>query len=63
MHVCGYLAQEANKCAFLAPEAYQGGNLDPVAIHFDEYMRDEKERRLKKLFWVSPEDEGKLQVK
>ncbi|KAM0170111.1 hypothetical protein ACHAPF_009328 [Botrytis cinerea] len=63
MHVCGYLAQEADKCAFLAPEAYQGGNLDPVAIHFDEYMRDEKERRLKKLFWVSPEDEGKLQVK
>lgn len=37
--------------------------MDPVAIHFDEYMRDEKERRLKKLFWVSPEDEGKLQVK
>ncbi|KAM0310149.1 hypothetical protein ACHAO8_008390 [Botrytis cinerea] len=63
MHVCGYLAQEADKCAFLAPEAYQGGNLDPVAIYFDEYMRDEKERRLKKLFWVSPEDEGKLQVK
>ncbi|EMR80933.1 putative alpha-arabinofuranosidase ii protein [Botrytis cinerea BcDW1] len=63
MHVCGYLAQEADKCAFLAPETYQGGNLDPVAIHFDEYMRDEKERRLKKLFWVSPEDEGKLQVK
>ncbi|TGO48731.1 hypothetical protein BCON_0231g00140 [Botryotinia convoluta] len=63
MHVCRYLAQEADKCAFLAPEAYQGGNLDPVAMHFDEYMRDEKERRLKKLFWVSPEDEGKLQVK
>ncbi|KAF7911553.1 hypothetical protein BELL_0087g00040 [Botrytis elliptica] len=63
MHVCRYLAQEDDKCAFLAPEAYQGGNLDPVAMHFDEYMRDEKERRLKKLFWVSPEDEGKLQVK
>ncbi|KAF7952515.1 uncharacterized protein EAE97_002012 [Botrytis byssoidea] len=63
MHVCRYLAQEVNKCAFLAPEAYQGGNLDPVAMHFDQYMRDEKERRLKKLFWVSPEDEGKLQVR
>ncbi|APA12000.1 hypothetical protein sscle_08g067700 [Sclerotinia sclerotiorum 1980 UF-70] len=63
MHVCRYLAQEAEKCAFLAPEAYQGGNVDPVAMHFDEYMRNEKERRLKKLFWVSPEDEGKVQVK
>ncbi|CAD6445578.1 29b0c310-d0e2-4d74-ac42-5ea02d76bf40 [Sclerotinia trifoliorum] len=60
MHVCRYLAQEAEKCAFLAPEAYQGGNVDPVAMHFDEYMRDEKERRLKKLFWVSPEDEEKV---
>ncbi|KAF7870628.1 hypothetical protein EAF04_004372 [Stromatinia cepivora] len=60
MHVCRYLAQEADKCAFLAPEAYQGVNVDPVAMHFDEYMRDEKERRLKKLFWVSPGDEGKV---
>ncbi|QSZ34674.1 hypothetical protein DSL72_007528 [Monilinia vaccinii-corymbosi] len=57
MHVCRYLAQEADKCAFLAPEVYQGATIDPVAMHFDEYMRDEKERRLKKLFWVSPEDE------
>ncbi|ESZ90559.1 hypothetical protein SBOR_9055 [Sclerotinia borealis F-4128] len=59
MHVCRYLAQEADKCAFLAPDTYQGTTVDPVAMHFDEYMRDEKERRLKKLFWVSPEDEGR----
>lgn len=63
MHVCRYLAQEPDKCAFLAPEAYQATAVDPVAMHFDEYMRDEKERRLKKLFWVSPEDEGKLRAK
>ncbi|RAL59150.1 hypothetical protein DID88_006706 [Monilinia fructigena] len=59
-HVCRYLALEADKCTFLAPELYQEATVDPVAMHFDEYMRDEKERRLKRLFWVSPEDEGKL---
>ncbi|KAA8569098.1 hypothetical protein EYC84_000768 [Monilinia fructicola] len=60
MHVCRYLALEVDKCTFLAPEVYQGTTVDPVAMHFDEYMRDEKERRLRRLFWVSPEDEGKL---
>ena len=60
MHVCRYLAQDTDECAFLAPEVYQGRIVDPVAMRFDEHMRDEKERRLKELFWVSPGDEAKF---
>lgn len=51
MHVCRYLALETDKCAFLPPEIYLGKALDHEAIRFDEFLEDEKERKLKKLFW------------
>ncbi|KAM3076344.1 hypothetical protein ACMFMG_007165 [Clarireedia jacksonii] len=50
LHVCQYLALDTEKCAFLAPEVYEGKAVDPDAMRFEEYMRDEKERRLKKIF-------------
>ena len=51
MHVCRYLAADEEKCAFLPPEVYQGKLFDPDAANFDRYVEDEKERKLKKLFW------------
>lgn len=51
MHVCRYLAADEEKCAFLPPEVYQGKVFDPEAANFDRYLEDEKERKLKKLFW------------
>jgi len=51
MHVCGYLAGEGEKCAFLPHEVYQGKVFDPIQANFDRYLEDEKERKLKKLFW------------
>ena len=54
-HVCRYLARAEEKCAFLPPEVYQGKGLDQEEAKFDKYIEDEKERKLKKLFW---ENEG-----
>ena len=50
-HVCRYLASIEDKCAFLPPEVYQGKGLDQEEAKFDKYIEDEKERKLKKLFW------------
>ncbi|PQE04995.1 Mpv17 PMP22 protein [Rutstroemia sp. NJR-2017a BBW] len=50
LHVCQYLALDTDRCAFLAPEVYEGKAVNPDAMRFEEYMRDEKERRLKKIF-------------
>ncbi|KAK3167644.1 hypothetical protein OEA41_010771 [Lepraria neglecta] len=54
-HVCRYLAGAEEKCAFLPHEVYQGKGLDQEEARFDKYIEDEKERKLKKLFW---ENEG-----
>ncbi|TVY68783.1 hypothetical protein LSUE1_G006151 [Lachnellula suecica] len=51
LHVCRYLARDAEKCAFLPPEVYQGKTLNPDMERLDELMEDERERRLKRLFW------------
>ncbi|TVY48089.1 hypothetical protein LOCC1_G002053 [Lachnellula occidentalis] len=51
MHVCRYLARDAEKCAFLPPEVYLGKLLDPQIMRLDEFIEDERERRMKKLFW------------
>jgi hypothetical protein len=51
MHVCRYLARQVDKCAFLPPEIYQGKAIDHEALRFDEFLEDERERKLKKLFW------------
>ncbi|PVH89051.1 hypothetical protein DL98DRAFT_544096 [Cadophora sp. DSE1049] len=51
MHVCRYLAREVDKCAFLPPEIYLGKALDHDAIRLNEFLEDEKEKKLKKLFW------------
>jgi len=51
MHVCRYLAREIDKCAFLPPEIYLGKVLDHGAIRLHEFLEDEKEKKLKKLFW------------
>lgn len=51
MHVCRYLAGAEDKCAFLPHEVYQGRVFDPEQKKFDKYVEDEKERKLKRLFW------------
>ena len=51
MHVCRYLAGEEEKCAFLPHEVYQGKVFDPQDADFDRFLENEKERKLKKLFW------------
>ncbi len=51
MHVCRYLASAEDKCAFLPHEVYQGKVFDPEQKKFDKYIEDEKERKLKKMFW------------
>ncbi|KAI9716817.1 MAG: hypothetical protein M1812_005157 [Candelaria pacifica] len=50
-HVCRYLAAAGEKCAFLPPEVYQGKVFQPESANLDRYVEDEKERKLKKLFW------------
>ena len=51
MHVCRYLAGAEDKCAFLPHEVYQGNAFDPEQKKFDKYIEDEKEKKLKKVFW------------
>ncbi|CAG8977212.1 hypothetical protein HYALB_00007906 [Hymenoscyphus albidus] len=51
LHVCRFLAQDAEKCAFLPPEIYQGKAADPEMVRFEEYIDGERERKLKGLFW------------
>ena len=51
MHVCRYLAGAEDRCAFLPHEVYQGKVFDPEQKRFDKYVEDEKERKLKEIFW------------
>ena len=53
MHVCRYLAGTEEKCAFLPHEVYRGKVFNEEEARFDKYIEDEKERKLKKLFWES----------
>lgn len=57
MHVCRYLAGEEEKCAFLPQEVYQGKVYDPQEADFDRYLENEKEKKLKKLFWEADVDD------
>ncbi|KAI9823418.1 MAG: hypothetical protein M1832_002428 [Thelocarpon impressellum] len=56
MHVCRFLAHDADRCAFLPPDVYHGKVFDPDAANFDKYIENEKERKLKKLFWEGEGD-------
>ena len=56
LHTCRYLAGVQGRCAFLPPEVYQGRVFDPEEANFDRWVEDEKERKLKKLFWESGEE-------
>ena len=51
MHVCRYLAREAEKCTFLPPEVYQGKVFDPDETKFDQNLEYQREKKLKKIFW------------
>ena len=55
MHVCRYLARAEDKCAFLPPEVYQGKVYNEEEAKFDKFIEDEKERKLKALFWEEDE--------
>ena len=55
MHVCRYLAAEGEKCAFLPQEVYQGKVFDPDEANFNRYLENEKERRLREMFWDDDE--------
>ena len=57
MHVCRYLAASGEKCPFLPHEVYQGKVFDPVQANFERFLEDEKERKLKKLFWGQESNE------
>ena len=57
MHVCRYLAYDQDHCAFLPPEVYQGKVYNPETAAFDHYIEGEKERKLKKLFWDTEDEE------
>ena len=56
MHVCRYLAEDEEKCAFLPPEVYEGNVYDPSVATFDRYIENEKQRQMKEIFW---QDEAK----
>ncbi|KAI9778025.1 MAG: hypothetical protein M1839_008430 [Geoglossum umbratile] len=51
MHICRYLAQDGEKCAFLPPEVYQGKVFDPETANLERFIEGEKERKLRALFW------------
>ena len=57
MHVCRYLANLEDKCAFLPQEVYQGTVFDPDEANLDRFLENEKEKRLRELFWDTG-DEG-----
>jgi len=52
-HLCRFLADEETreKCAFFEPEDYVGRVFKAKQGLFDKWVDDEKERRLRKLFW------------
>lgn len=51
MHVCRYLAEDEEQCAFLPPEVYQGSAFSPGSASFDWYVETTKEKKLKEVFW------------
>ena len=51
MHVCRYLAQDREECAFLPPAVYEGKSLDPSSEALDKFMEAEKGKRLKEMFF------------
>jgi hypothetical protein len=53
MHVCRYLAQTGDRCAFLPPSVYQGKVFNPEEANFDRFLENDKEKKLKELFWTS----------
>ncbi|KAL9101198.1 MAG: hypothetical protein Q9163_003516 [Psora crenata] len=57
MHVCRYLAEAEDKCAFLPHEMYMGSVYDQEGAHLDRFLETEKERKLKELFWDEDENE------
>ena len=59
-HLCRYLAKDDEKCAFLPHEVYQGKVFNPIEANFDKFLEDEKEKKLKKLFWGEEEDKKDL---
>ena len=57
MHVCRYLAAANEKCAFLPPQVYQGEVFDPKEADFDQYLEEERGRKLRDMFWKEGEEE------
>lgn len=55
MHVCRYLANVEDQCAFLPPSIYQGKVYNPEDANFDRYLENDKEKKLKELFWAAPD--------
>ncbi|MCJ1476096.1 hypothetical protein MMC13_004761 [Lambiella insularis] len=54
LHVCRYLARIEDQCAFLPPSIYQGKVFNPEDVDLDRYLEDDKEKKLKELFWSTP---------
>ena len=50
MHVCRYLARAEEHCAFLPPEVYQGKVYNQEEADLDQYIENEKERKLQEVF-------------
>ena len=57
VHVCRYLANSEDECAFLPPNVYQGKVFDPEAANLDRYLENDKEKKLKELFWETGNDD------
>jgi len=55
VHVCRYLAHAEDHCAFLPPNVYQGKVFNPEEANFDRYLENNKEKKLKELFWENGE--------
>ena len=51
MHVCRFLAADAERCPFLPPDVYEGAVFDPDSAGLDRYLQMEKEKKLKAAFW------------
>ena len=57
-HVCRYLANAGDKCAFLPQEIYHGTSYDDTEASFDLYIETQKEEKLKQLFFGHGDMEG-----
>ena len=56
LHVCRYLASAVDQCAFLPPSVYQGKVFNPQEANFDRYLENDKEKKLKELFWKTGDE-------